>query len=124
MNKRGRKQKDRPKAVSLWRRRCTAVAVIDQVHEHGHAGFLSLSERLKRRAADLYGAPVLIDRTPGCHEAGTSMKAGTAAALKADYERKAAAVRVPYLQIHETRDAAELHDASDVGPCWKGTALR
>jgi hypothetical protein len=28
------------------------------------------------------------------------------------------------LQIHETRDAAELHDASDVGPCWKGTALR
>src|SRR5206468_546169 len=57
MNKRGRKQKDRPKAVSLCRRRCTAVAVIDQVHEHGHAGFLSLSERLERRAADLYGAP-------------------------------------------------------------------
>ena len=52
------------------------------------------------------------------------MKAGTAAALKADYERKAVAGRVPYLQIHETRDAAELHDASDVGPCWKGTALR
>jgi hypothetical protein len=49
------------------------------------------------------------------------MKAGTAAALKADYERKAVAGRVPYLQIHETGDAAELHDASDVGP-W--TALR
>src|SRR6478735_11528372 len=94
------------KEVSLCRRRCAAVAVIDQVHEHGHAGFLSLSERLKRRAADLYGAPVLIDRTPGCHEAGTSMKAGTAAALKADYERKAVAGRVPYLQIHETGDAA------------------
>jgi hypothetical protein len=120
----GPQTKDRPKAVSLCRRRCTAVAVIDQVHEHGHAGFLSLSERLKRRATDLYGAPVLIDRTPGCHEAGASMKAGTAAALKADYERKTVAVRVPYLQIHETGDATELHDASDVGPCWKGTELR
>ena len=52
------------------------------------------------------------------------MKAGTAAALKADYERKAVAGRVPYLQIHETNKAAELHDAFDVGPCWKGTALR
>ena len=101
-----------------------AVAVSDQVHEHGRAGFLSLSERLKRRAADLYGAPVLIDRTPGCHEAETSTKAGTVAALKADYERKTVAGRVPYLQIHGTDDAAELHDASDVGPCWKGTALR
>ena len=29
-----------------------------------------------------YGAPVLIDRTPGCHEAGTSTKAGTAALSK------------------------------------------
>jgi hypothetical protein len=28
------------------------------------------------------------------------------------------------LQIHETGDATELHDASDVGPCWKGTELR
>ena len=43
------------------------------------------------------------------------MKAGTAAALKADYERKAVAARVPYLQIfHGTNDSAELHDASDV----------
>ena len=97
------------KAVSLCRRRWTAIAVSDQVHEHGRAGILSLSERLKRRAADLYGTPVLIDWTPGCHEAGTSMKAGTVAALKADYERKAVAGRVPYLQIHETGDAAELH---------------
>ena len=44
------------------------VSVSDQVHEHGRAGVLSLGERLKRRAADLYGAPVLIDRTPRCHE--------------------------------------------------------
>ena len=56
-------------------------------------------------------------------ETGTSMKAGTAAALKADYE-KAVAARGPHLQIHGTDDAAELHDASGVGPCWKGTALR
>jgi hypothetical protein len=120
MNKRGRRQKDRPMAVSLCRPRCTAVAVIDQVHEHGRAGFLSLSERLKRRAADLYGAPVLIDRTPGCHETGTSMKAGTAAARKADYKRKAVAARGPYLQIHGTDDAAELHNASDVSPLLEG----
>jgi hypothetical protein len=39
------------------------------------------------------------------------MKAGTAAALKADYERKAVAARGPYLQIHGNDDAAELHDA-------------
>ena len=108
------------KAVSLRRRRCTAVAVIDQMHEHGHAGFLSLSERNEPRAADLYGTPVLIDRTPGCHEAETSTKAGTAAARKTDYERKTVAGRVPYLQIHETNDAAELHPASDVGPAGKG----
>jgi len=48
------------------------------------------------------------------------MKAGTAAALKADYERKAVAARGPYLQIHGTGDAAELHDASDVGPQLEG----
>ena len=78
-------------------------------HEHGRAGLLSLGERFERRAADLYGTPVLIDRTPGCHEAETSMKAGTAAARKTDYERKTVAGRVPYLQIHETNDAAELH---------------
>jgi len=84
------------------------------VHEHGRAGVLSLGERFKRRAADLYGAPVLIDRTPGCHEAETSTKAGTVAALKADYERKTVAARVPYLQIHRTDDAAELH----VHPAW------
>ena len=103
MKKRGRKQKDRPKAVSLCWRRGTAVS--DQVHEHGRAGVLSLGERSKRRATDLYGAPVLIDRTPGCHEAENSTKAGTVAALKTDYERKTVAARVPYLQIHRTDDA-------------------
>ena len=86
--------------------------------------FSASASVLKGEPQTLYGTTVLIDRTPGCHEAGTSMKAGTAAALKADYERKAVAGRVPYLQIHETNEAAELHDAPDVGPCWKGTALR
>ena len=57
-----------------------------QVHEHGRAGILSLSERPKRGAADPYGAFALIDRTPGCHETGTSMKAGAAAALIAYHE--------------------------------------
>jgi len=98
-------------------RRCAAGTVIGQVREHSGAGHLGLSERLKGRAADLYGAPALIDRTPGCDEAGTSMEAGTTAALEADHERKAVAARVPYLQIFNgIDDATELHDASDVRP--------
>jgi hypothetical protein len=48
------------------------------------------------------------------------MKAGTDAALKADYERKPVAACVPYLQIHRTDDAVELHDASDVSPLLEG----
>src|SRR5260221_5963105 len=92
-----------------------AGAVIGQVREQGGAGHLGLSERFKGGAADLYSAPALIDRPPGCHETRTSMEAGTAAALKADHERKAVAARVPYLQIfHGIDDPAELHDASDV----------
>ena len=55
------------------------------------------------------------------------MKAGTAAALKADCERKAVAARVPYLQVfHGTDDAAELHDASHIGPTlleWDSASL-
>jgi hypothetical protein len=34
--------------ASLRRRRCAAGAVPDQLHEHGHAGVLRLSERFKR----------------------------------------------------------------------------
>jgi hypothetical protein len=53
------------------------------------------------------------------------MKAGTAAALKADYERKAIAARVPYLQVfHGTDDATELHDASHISPTPVGTGQR
>ena len=42
------------------------------------------------------------------------------AALKADYGQKTVAARVPYLQIHETDDAAKLHDASERGPLLEG----
>ena len=51
------------------------------------------------------------------------MKAWTVAALKADYERKPVPGRAPYLQIHGTDDALELHDASDVGPCRDSASL-
>ena len=71
--------------------------------------FSASASVLKGEPPTFMAAPVLIDRTPGCHEAETSTKAGTAAARKTDYERKAVAGRIPYLQIHETRDAAELH---------------
>ena len=53
------------------------------------------------------------------------MKAGTAAALKADYERKAVAACIPYLQaFHGTVDPAELHDASHISPTPIGRGQR
>ena len=45
--------------------------------QHGLAGFFGLSERSKGRAANPDGAPVLMDRTPRGHEAGSSVEAGT-----------------------------------------------
>ena len=46
------------------------------------------------------------------YEAGIALKAGTAAALIADYERKAVAGRIPYLdRLDGSNDATELHDA-------------
>jgi hypothetical protein len=73
------------------------------------AGFFGLSERFEGRAADLDGARVLMDRTPRRDEAGASMKAGTAAALITDHERKAVAARVPYFHVLDgTNDTAEL----------------
>src|SRR5580700_970342 len=85
-----------------------------QVSQHGLAGFLGLSERFEGRAADLDGARFLMmDRTPGRHEAGSSVKAGTAAALIADHERKAVAAPAPYFHVRVgTNDAAELHGHS------------
>src|SRR5438105_10312645 len=51
-----------------------------------------------------------MDRTPRRHEAGSSVKAGTAAALITDHERKAVAARVPYFHVLDgTNDAGELH---------------
>ena len=65
--------------------------------QHGLASFFGLSQRFEGRAADRDGARFLMmDRTPGRHEAGSSAKAGTAAALIADHERKAVAAPAPY----------------------------
>jgi hypothetical protein len=51
-----------------------------------------------------------MDRTPRRHEAGSSVKAGTAAALITDHERKAVVARVPYFHVLDgTNDAGELH---------------
>jgi hypothetical protein len=81
-----------------------------QVLQHGPASFFGLSERFKGRAADPDGAPVLMDRTPRCHIAGRSVKAGTAAALTTDRERKAVAARGPYFHVLDgINDAGELH---------------
>jgi len=89
-----------------------------QVPQHGLASFLGFRERVEGRAADLDGARFLMmDRTPGRHEAGSSMKAGTAAALIADHERKAVAASAPYFYVRDgTNDAAELHGHSHRRP--------
>jgi len=50
-----------------------------------------------------------MDRTPRRRETGSSMKAGTAAALITDHERIAVAARVPYFHFHGTNDPGELH---------------
>src|SRR5260221_4404950 len=73
-------------------------------------GLLDPGERFKRRTADLDGGPILVDRPPRRHEAGASVKAGTAAALITDHERKAVSIRVPYFHVLDaTDDADELH---------------
>jgi hypothetical protein len=86
--------------------------------QHGRAGFFGFSQRFEGRAADHDGARFLMmDRTPGRHEAGSSVKAGTAAALIADHERKA--VPAPYFHVRDgTNDASELHGipAADLRP--------
>jgi hypothetical protein len=80
------------------------------VAQQGLAGFFGLSERLKGRAANPDGAPVLMNRTPRRHEAGSSVKAGTAATFITDHERKAVVARVPYFHVLDgTNDAGELH---------------
>jgi hypothetical protein len=73
------------------------------------------SERLERRADDLNGGPVLINRTPGGYEAGIALKAGIAPALIADYERKAVAGRIPCSDLLDgSNHATELHDATRI----------
>jgi hypothetical protein len=82
--------------------------------QHGLAGFFGLSQRLEGRAADRDGACFLMmDRTPGRHEAGSCVKAGTAAALITDHERKAVAAPAPYFHVRDgINDAGELHGHS------------
>ncbi|MBV9531911.1 MAG: hypothetical protein JO283_12795 [Bradyrhizobium sp.] len=80
--------------------------------QHDLAGCFGLGERLEGRATNFDGGPVLMNGTPGGYETGLSMKAGTAAGLEADNERKAVAVRVPDLHVLDRIfEAAELHAA-------------
>ena len=62
--------------------------------QHALADFFGLRERLKGRAANPDGGPVLIDRTPRCHKTGSFVKAETAAALVIDYEGKVIPIEV------------------------------
>ena len=73
-----------------------------QVGQHDLAGFFGLSQRFEGRAANRDGARFLMmHRTPGRHEAGSSVKAGTAAALITDHERKAVAAPAPYFHVRD-----------------------
>jgi len=58
-----------------------------------------------------------MNRAPGGYEAGIALKAGTAAALITDHERKAVATRVPYLDVFDQcNNATELHDTPQKAP--------
>ena len=87
------------------------------MREHGGASDLGLDKRLKRGAADLYGASALVDRAPRCQVTMASAEAGTAASFKADHKGEAIARRAPYEQILDgTSDAVELHDNPNASP--------
>ena len=114
---RGLRRKRPVAGLRLSTRPSAGLPIEGQVSQHGLAGFLGLGERFKRRAADLDGAPVLMDRTPRRHETGMSVKAGTAAARVTDREREAVAARGPYFQVLDgTSDAGELHGHSTTEP--------
>jgi hypothetical protein len=63
-------------------------------------------ERLERRADDLHRRAILINRTPGGYESKVALEPATAAALVADDERKAAATRIPYLNVFDRSNDA------------------
>jgi hypothetical protein len=63
------------------------------------AGSFGLSERSKGRATQLDSGRIAIELAPGGHEAGPPVKAGTAAALIADHERKAVAGCAPDFHV-------------------------
>ena len=90
------------------------------MREHGGASDLGLVKRLKGGAADLYGAPALVDRAPRCQVTMASAEAGTAGSFKADHEGEAAACRCPDMQVLDgTADAVELHDNPTRAPIRK-----
>ena len=100
-------------APYVWVGGLFPIELSGQVFKHGLAGFFGLSERFKGGAADFDGGRALMDRTPRRHEAGASVKAGTAAALITDHERKAVAAPVPDLHVLDgTNDTGELHGHS------------
>src|SRR5271155_4485339 len=99
----------RQKPLEVW------LKLSGQVSEHGMAGSFGLSECFKGRAAQLDSGRIAIELPPGGHEAGPSVKAGTAAALMADHERKAVAGCAPDFHVLDgTNHAAKVqgHSAS------------
>ena len=85
--------------------------------QHDLTGLFGCGERFERRADDLHGRPVLINRTPRSYEAGIALKAATAAAHITDDEGKTVATRIPYLDVFDrSNDATELHDAPQKSP--------
>ena len=73
---------------------------------NGLADFLRFRQGFERRAVDLNGGPVLTDRTPRGYEARIAVKAGTAAARKADHEREAVTGGIPHLGVFDGSDDA------------------
>jgi hypothetical protein len=91
------------KAAEVW------LQLSGQVAEHGMARSFGLRERSKGRATQLDCGRIAIELAPGGHEAGASVKAGTAPALVADNERKAVAGCAPDFHVLDgTNDAAEV----------------
>src|SRR5215475_3807100 len=81
-------------------------SIADQISEHNLTGLPGSSKRFERRAGDLNGGPVLMDRSPGGYEARIALKAWTAAARITDHEREAVAGRIPDLDVLDRSDDA------------------
>jgi hypothetical protein len=87
------------------------VGLADQMSQGNLTGLFGCDKRLERRADNLHRSSILINRTPGSHESRTALEPGTAAALVTDHERKAAATRIPNLNVFDrSNDAIKMHD--------------